>query len=338
MTIRRSGRVAGIVAACALALSACGSTPATPPPITGVPSASIEVPLSNVGCATSGTCLAVGTSNRVSGLATLAEDRTGRGPWRDVTVPAVSSARLEAMACAVTVCLVGGTRPTGTFLWRYDARTRTFTTLSPPAGEQDVRALSCSSDTSCALVDSTSVVSAARIAFTTDAGASWTTPRPIPSTQNATVTALACEEHACVVAASTGSTPLLETTSDAGANWTSSTLPRAWHSLSDLTCWAAHCAALALGDGVALVRSRDFATTWTTLALPNSTRALACSNLSRCVVVGESNGGAGWLATVRERRLRVVSLDYVPTPLTDVACATHACAAIGASTLVALSN
>jgi hypothetical protein len=338
MTIVRTGRRAGILATCALALSACGSSPAAPPPITGVPSASIEVPLSSVGCTTSGTCVAVGASNRLGGLTTIAEDRGTRGPWRAVAVPVVASARLEAMSCAATTCLVGGAQSAGTFLWRYDATTRTISTLTPPAGAQDVRALSCSSNSACALVDSTSVVGPARLAFTSDAGATWTTPVAMPWTANASVTALACETDTCLVAASTATAALLESTSDAGATWSSLSVPSRWRSLGDLSCWATHCAALAEGDGVALVRSRDFATTWTTLALPSSTRAISCSNLSRCLVAGQAPGGAGSLATVHERRLHALSLAYVPEPLTEVACAAHACAAIGASTLVALSN
>ena len=339
MTILRRGRQTGILVTCALALSACGSSPsAPPPPVTGVPSASIEVALSNVGCTTSGTCLAVGASNRVGGLTTVAEDRGVRGPWHALAAPTVPSARIEATSCAATICLVGGAEPTGTFLWRYDATAHTISPLSAPRGAQDVRALSCSSDVTCALVDSTSVVGAARLVFTNDAGASWTAPTSMPWTANATVTALACTSDSCLVAARTASSVLLELTNDAGASWTTLTVPSTWRSLGDLTCWATHCAALAEGDGAALVRSRDFGATWTTLALASSTRAIACTNLTRCVVAGEAPSGAGSLATVRVRRVHALSLAYVPEPLIGAACAGHACAAIGASTLVALSD
>lgn len=338
MRMQRRGRQAGILATCALALSACGSAPAAAPPITGVPSASIEVPLSGVGCTTSGPCVAVGASNRVAGLTTVAEDRGSRGPWHALTAPSAPSARVEAISCAATICLVGGAQPAGTFLWRYDATTHTISPLSAPAGAQDVRALSCSSDVACALVDSASVVGAARLAFTSDAGATWTTPVAMPWTANATVTALACSSTSCLVAASTPSSVLLESTSDAGATWSALAAPSAWRSLSDLTCWSTHCAGLANGGGARLVRSRDFGTTWTTLALPASTRAIACSNLTRCVVAGETSSGAGSLARVHGRLVHALTLAYVPEPLIDVACASRACAAIGASTLVALSN
>ena len=338
MRILRRGRQAGILVTCALALSACGSSPVVAPPVTGVPSASIEVPLSAVGCTTDGTCLAIGASNRVAGLTTVAEDRGPRGPWRALTAPSATSARIEAISCAATACLVGGAQPAGTFLWRYDATTRAISPVSAPAGAQDVRALSCSSDVACALVDSTSVVGAARLAFTLDAGATWTTPVAMPWTANATVTALTCSTNACLVAARTASSVLLESTNDAGATWTTSAVPGAWRSLSDLTCWSAHCAGLAQGGGAALVRSRDFGATWTTLALPASTRAIACSSLTRCVVAGQTSNGSGSLARVYERRLHALSLDYVPEPLIGAACAGHACAAIGASTLVALSD
>ena len=339
MRILRSGRRAGILAAGALSLSACGSSPPTAPaPIVGVPSTSIEVPLSNVGCTLRGTCVAVGASNRLGGLASIAEDRGIRGPWRAVTAPAVTSARIEALSCSVTTCLIGGAQPAGTFLWRYVATTRVITTLTPPAGAQDVRALSCSSDIACALVDSTSVVGATRLAFTSDAGVTWSSPVAMPWTANATVTAIACDTGTCLVAASTSTSVLLESTSDAGVTWSSLTVPGTWRSLGDLACWSTHCAALATGDGAALVRSRDFGTSWTALALPTSTRAIACSNLTRCLVAGQATNGAGSLATVHERRVHTVSLVYVPEPLTGAACGAHVCAAIGASTLVALSN
>ncbi|HSN03321.1 MAG TPA: hypothetical protein VLS91_07545 [Acidimicrobiales bacterium] len=335
----RWGRQSGLLAVCALALSACGSPPpASPPPITGVPSASIEVALSNVGCTASGTCLAVGASNRLGGLATVAEDRGARGPWRALAAPTLSPARIEATSCAATTCLVGGAQPTGTFLWRYDATARTIIPLNAPGGAQDVRALSCSSDVACALVDSTSVVGAARLAFTTDAGATWSAPVSMPWTANATVTALACASDSCLVAARTPSSVRLESTNDAGATWTALAVPSAWRSLSDLTCWTTHCAALAQGDGAALVRSRDFGATWTTLALASSTRAVACSNLTRCVVAGATSSGAGSLATVRERRVHPLTLAYVPAALIGAACGAHRCAVIGTSTLVALSN
>ena len=122
MSFLRTGRHAAILAVGALALSACGSPPpAAPAPIKGVPSASIEVPLSSVGCTTSGTCVAVGASNRPGGLTTIAEDRGTHGPWRSLAAPSLASARIEAMACATTTCLVGGAQPAGTFLWRFDA-------------------------------------------------------------------------------------------------------------------------------------------------------------------------------------------------------------------------
>ena len=326
------------IAAASLLLSACGSAPAAAPPITGVPSASIEVPLSSVACTTSGTCLAVGASNRLGGLTTVAEYRAARGPWRALIAPAAPSARIEAISCAATTCLVGGAQPAGTFLWRFDATSHTLSPLTAPPGAQDVRALSCASDSTCALVDSTSAVGPARLAFTSDAGATWTAPVAVPWTQNATVTALSCAATNCLVAASAATSVLLESTVDAGATWTALAVPSTWRSLSDLTCWSTHCAALAVGGGASLVRSRDFGATWTTLALDASTRAVACSDLTHCIVAGQTPSGQGSLARVLKRRERALALAYVPEPLIGAACAKHTCVAIGASTLVAFSN
>ncbi len=337
MRILRKGRPIGIAAA-SLLLSACGSAPAAAPPVTGVPSASIEVPLSSVGCTTSGTCLAVGASNRLGGLSAVAEYRGTRGPWHSLAAPTAPSARIEAISCAATTCLVGGAQPAGTFLWRFDATSHTLNPLTAPAAAQDVRALSCSSDSACALVDSTSVLGPARLAFTSDAGATWTTPVAMPWTQNATVTALSCSAATCLVAASAATEVLLESTSDAGATWTALAASSTWRSLGDLTCWSTYCAALAVGGGAALVRTRDLGATWTTLALNPSTRAIACSDLTHCVVAGQTPSGQGSLARVLKRRVHALALAYVPEPLIGAACAVHTCVAIGASTLVALSN
>lgn len=323
-----------VIAAAGLALAGCAS--ATVTTLAGVPSASIEVPLSVVGCTSTDTCLALGTSNSASGPSALAEQRRAGGTWRALRVPSAPSSRLGAMACSHTACLAGGEQPSGDLLWRYDALTNTLSVASAPGGGRGVVALSCASDTNCALVDEASVVGPARLSLTSDAGATWTTPTTIPGTLNTTVTGLACtSETTCLVVASTGAHALATSTTDAGATWSSLAVPSKWRSLSDLTCWASSCVALAQGHSSTLVRSRDFAATWKSLALASGTHALACTRATRCVVVGQSSSGAGAITTVLERHSRRVALDYAPSPLFDAACGANVCAAIGASTLVA---
>ena len=319
-----------------LVLSACTSAPNTVVPLAGVPSASIEVPLASVGCTTGDTCVALGTSNAASGPATIGEDRKAHGTWHILNTPNTPSSRLDALVCAATSCLAGGAQPSGDLLWRYDATTRAVASLNAPTGGVDVRALACTSDSKCALVDSTGVVGAARLSFTSDAGATWSAPRAIPWTLNTTVTALACQnESTCLVAATTGTHVKLESSTDAGVTWTPLAVPGSWRAIKDLRCWTSRCAALAVGDATALVRSRDFAATWTSLALSSGARAVACANLTRCLVAGESSSGAGTITTILERRLHHTALVYAPTPLFAAACGVSVCVAIGASTLVA---
>lgn len=333
MTIARP---AVLLVLAGLVLSACTSTPPAVTPLSGVPSASIEVPLAGVGCTTGDTCVALGTSNAVSGPTTIGEDRRAHGTWHALNMPNTPSSRLDALVCAATSCLAGGAQPSGDLLWRYDATTRAVASLNAPAGGEDVRALACTSDSSCALVDSTSVVGAARLSFTNDAGATWSAPRTIAWTLNTTVTSLACQNQStCLVAATTGTHVKLESTIDAGITWTPLAVSSTWRALKDVHCWASRCAALAVGDTTALVRSRNFAATWTSLALSSGARSVACASLTRCLVAGESTSGAGTITTIFERRLHRAALVYAPTPLFAAACGVNVCVAIGASTLVA---
>ncbi len=334
MTIARP-RSLLVIAAAGLALAGC--TSATETTLAGVPSASIEVPLSVVGCTSADTCVALGPSNSASGPSALGEQRRASGAWHALRVPSAPSSRLAAMACSHSTCLAGGEGPSGDLLWRYDALTNTLSVASAPGGGQGVVALSCASDANCALVDVTSVVGPARLSLTSDAGATWTSPTTIPGTLDATVTGLACtSETTCLVLASTGAHALATSTTDAGATWSSLAVASNWRTLSDLTCWASSCVALAQeqGQSSALVRSRDFAATWKSLALVSGTHALACTRATRCIAVGQSSSGAGAITTIVERRAQRVALDYAPSPLFDAACGENVCAAIGASTLV----
>lgn len=334
MTIARPRALLVIVVA-SLALAACGTTtPSTS--LAGVPSASIEVPLTNVGCTSTDTCLALGTSNAASGPTALGEDRGTHGSWHTLSLPSAPSSRLDTLACARTSCLAGGAQPSGDLLWRYQVGTRAVSALTPPPGGQDVRALTCVSDASCALIDVTSVVGAARLAWTLDAGTTWTTPTAIPWSVNTTVTGIACSsESTCLVAATTGNHVRLEETTDAGATWTPLTVSGQWRVLRDLRCSSSQCTALAAGESNALVRTRNFATSWTSLTLAPGTHAVACTRLVRCVAVGQSTSGAGTITTITERHLHHEALLYAPTPLFAAACGARVCVAIGASTLVA---
>ena len=332
------GRVVAALLAGALVLAGCGTT-ARVAAIAGTPSISIAVPLRTVACTGTGTCVAVGASGADTGPATAGEYRAATGPWRALPVPAAPSSQVIASSCWSDGCLFGGARPSGDLVWYYDALTRTMSEVRSPAGGSDVSQLSCFAASSCALVDTTGIAAGARISFSTDAGATWTHPVDVTMAGGARVTALSCTSASdcLVVVTSPNSTSSIESTSDAGGTWTSVAIPATWQLVSSLSCHALDCAALVgAASGPRFARSRDGGLTWRSTALSDQANAAACTAQGRCVLVGQSGPHQAWLATVVNKKLKSRALQYVPSPLNDVACGARTCAAIAVSTLVAL--
>jgi hypothetical protein len=85
-----------------------------------------------------------------------------------------------------------------------------------------------------------------------------------------------------------------------------------------------------------VVRTDTFCRVWRDVSLVGRARALACTTISRCVVVGQTTSSGSWLSTIKELRVKNVALKYVPSTLVDVACGAKVCAAIGDSTLLSL--
>lgn len=341
LSVPRPRRVAVVAVVAALTLAGCGSAPkVAEAPVVGVPSLSIVVPLSTVGCTGSNSCIALGANGSGSDVAPYAtgQVRHANGVWSPLSLPSVPSGTVSSTSCWNTGCLIGGSQTSGDLLWLYDAAAA-VTSSPSPAGGQGVSALSCFHALSCALIDSRSMTGGSRLSFTGDGGATWTTPTPIAWLANDPPTALSCADDLdCLVAARPGGQLAIEVTHDAGATWTALAAPPSWTALTSLSCARLRCVGLAATPTRSLVvRTRNFATTWTKTALTGHASALACTTSSRCVAVGQDSRNVPWLATVQGSKSVTVSLKYVPTPLVDVACDTRICAAISVSTVLALT-
>ncbi|HUX05387.1 MAG TPA: hypothetical protein VMV53_10850 [Acidimicrobiales bacterium] len=331
-------RVAVALLASGLVLAGCGTTAAVTT-IAGTPSISIAVPLRTVACTATGICVAVGTSGADAGITSAGEDRSATGAWRSLEVPAAPSSQLTTSSCWNDGCLFGGAQPSGDLVWYYNALTRTTTSVRPPARGSDVSQLSCFAPSSCALVDATGVAAGARLSFTTDAGATWSPPVGVTSTAGTRVTGLSCTSASdCLaVLTTTHATSSIESTSDAGRTWTTVVTPTSWTFVSSLSCHALNCSALVgASSGLRFARSRDGGVTWRSFALDTQANAVACTATGRCVLVGQNGPLHAWLATLVHKKLSTRALQYVPSPLDDVACGARVCAAIAVSTLVAL--
>lgn len=331
-------RASVLVFTAAIVLSGC--TPAvTTLRVSGTPSIGIDIPLHTVACTTTGSCFALGTSGSATVPSTVGQYRQNNGTWSSLAVPSASSAVITAKSCWTTGCLVGGVEATGALVWDYNASSQSVSVLKAPAGGQGVRALSCYADAACAMVVDRGVNKASLLSFTTDGGVTWSPGTAMDWTSGETVTTLACTDPlACMAAAISSSNTLdVEVTHDAGLTWTPRTTPSSWSSLSSLMCVKLQCVGLSTSPQSSfIVRTKTFGRRWETLRLPARANALACSTLRHCALGGERTSGDPWLATLDGMTLDVASLQYVPSPIADVACATSVCAAIGVTTVLTL--
>lgn len=337
---RHSWRGVAVVALAALLLASCGTPKVAKSYVTGTPSFSIEIPLTSAACTTSSSCIAVGGDDASSGPSATAQVREKNGTWTAIDVPDATSVTLSSSACWSADCLIGGSQPTGDALWLYDARAGTMTVSPVPPGGKGVSEIDCFALESCALVDATTITASLRLSFTTDGGATWSTPQPLNWSVGDAVTSLSCADALdCLVGAETSSrSALLEVTHDAGVTWASRDVDPTWQILSSLDCVATHCIALvATASDSLIVRTNTFGRVWTTLTLKDSATGLACARLSRCVVVGQDTSGDPWLATLQGHKVDNVALKYVPTALVTAACGVKVCVAIGPSTVLSTS-
>lgn len=339
-TARRPWRGALVVAVSALALAGCSTAKVVVGPhLTGAPSLSIDVPLQSVACTTSGGCVAAGANGSPSAPSAVVQVSRADGVWTAPSIPSTLVTSLSSAACWSSACLVGGTQNSGDTLWLVSPSAMTVAASPTPRAGKGVGALSCFASASCAVIDTTGITGSARLSFTSDAGAIWTTPQSMSWTTGVSVTALSCADAMnCLVAATNSNRQaLLEVTHDGGMTWTVRTVPTTWISINSLTCVALRCVGLVTTATQSLVeRTNTFARVWSSVALSNQANALACTRLTKCAIVGQTASQVPWLATLRGKYVTSIALKYVPSPLLAVACGVKECSAIAASTVLSL--
>lgn len=343
-TLRVAARVGFAGLASALVLAACGSTtPATVAQrVSGVPSISLSVPLSQVGCTTNDTCIAIGTSITSVGPTSVGEVRAPTGGWKVIATPsAVPSTIITTSSCWSSGCLFGGQSPSGDVFWLYDASAQTVRAVTSPPNSLGVDGISCYAALACAVVDDVKS-DAPRFLTTTDGGVTWTQGGPLVLPSGDQVTAFTCATAlSCMVVGSFSNGVTVYVTNDGGSTWTVRTTlnTSTWSQLTSLTCQRTACVALAdLQSGWHVVRTKNFGKSWKHGGTVKTLSYLACSSVERCVAAGQKDQTSDdpWIATVDASSVTPLRLNYVPSGIISVACGHKVCAAIGDTTVMAL--
>ena len=333
-------RVVAVAAGASLGLAACATTVSLPH-ATGLPSFSISVPLTNVACTTSDSCVAVGTSSGDVGPSSVGQYRKPSGRWAPIAVPSAPSSSLVASSCWRTACVFVGSQPSGDLMWLYDQTTHSVTSIPTPTGGRGVEAIACTSSVSCAFIDegSNGVPRFFMSALTSNLPfvaqpevMTWAGPDH--------VTALACgSQLVCTTAVIDGANKAaLGVTEDGGATWlTQTTLPSTWTALTSLDCKRHACIALVkTTNGSRVARTANLGERWKAVSVPESPTSMACLTLDTCVVGGVRATSEALLALYQDHTVSSVNLKYVPTPISDVACGRKVCVAIGVTTVISL--
>jgi len=340
--VRSLVRIAATCAVAGVVLASCASTtPAVIPHVTGLPAISFSVPLSAVGCTTSNSCVALGTSDLNASLSSIGEYRSAGGRWAALDVPrADTSTHIQSSSCWSDGCLFVGSQSNGELVWRYSARSHSISSEIAPTGALGIDAISCYAPMTCAILDSGT--SGPRFLSTNDGGTTWSTPVSFGVPSQDSVTSLSCPSDLDCMASFLNASNGIEVyvTNDGGATWTlrPSFSTVTWAALTSLHCAGRSCLGLArLSTGWRVVRTVNFGHSWSKVAtLRSSILTLACTSLKRCVVGGMTSSSAPWLATLTSGSVKVAKLTYVPTPIADVACGSKICAAIGVTTVMTL--
>jgi len=330
---RGVGRYALVVGVTSLLLAGCTAGAATLSAV-GVPSLSLSAPLTALACSTTGSCIALGASGGASGPTTAAQIRNHKGIWSALNVPQAPSASIDAASCAVSNCLVGGTRNSGDLLWSVNANNGATTALTGPAGGVVIQDLSCASDSECVAIDQ-AAHGLTRISHTTDAGRIWSAPRTLIWASN-TNTVLDCTSvFQCYVATTSALHHVtLRKTLNSGITWTILSTPATWTSLSSLDCTVTCTTLVSNATGSSVATQSKL--TWKLTPLKFIATSMSCATSVTCLVVGHLASQAAAMAQWKPGAVSNVPLTYVPTSLNSVACAPAVCVAVGVTTTVAL--
>jgi photosystem II stability/assembly factor-like uncharacterized protein len=228
-------------------------------------------------------------------------------------------------------------------VWRYDAVTHSIAVEHGASGATGIAAVSCYAAASCAIIDSAK--SGARFLTTDDGGATWSSPVSLGIPSSDSVASLACSSPVtCMASFGNSSNGIdVDVTNDGGQTWTlrtdSSTVT--WAALTSLDCVGRSCVGLAkISFGWRVMRTDNLGKSWKKVApVQGPIVSLACTSLEYCVVGGTKSlqTSTPYLATVASNVVTPVTLKYVPSPISDVACGSRICAAIGVTTVLTLS-
>ncbi len=317
----------------ALVLVGCTTVPRALAAV-GLPSLSLDAPLTTVACTTGGTCVALGASGGANAPSTTAQIRNEKGLWSALRAPAALLATFDTGSCASTRCYFGGTKSSGELLWAINANNGAINSLAGPPGGVVIRNVSCVNDNECAVLD-VAAHDALRLSYTTNAGTTWSAPRTLrwASVADTALSCLAVTD--CFVASSSARHVVtLRQTLNGGARFISVPTPPTWQSLTSLQC-APQCTALVTTASASAVATQ-VSTTWHQSPLSFHAAALSCATTSACLVVGQRSNATPDMVQWTPHGVRPVALTYVPSNLTDVACRPSVCVAIGITTVVAL--
>lgn len=333
ITTRRIGRGALLLTG-ALVLVGCTTVSAALAAV-GLPSLSLDAPLTTVACTSSGVCIALGASGTTIAPTTTAQIRNQKGVWSALNVPPAPLATFYAASCATTRCFFAGTKSTGELLWSINAANGSINSLKGPSGGLVIRDINCVSDNQCATLD-VAANNVIRLSYTINAGATWSAPRTLRWAWT-TNTKLSCVAVTDCYIATTSPTHVvtLRHTLNGGALFTTLVTPATWRSLTSLQC-ALQCTALVNTASASAVTTQNHRLVWHQTNITFSATALSCATTSLCLAVGQLSDHAPAMVRWTPQGVRSVALSYVPSALTDVACQPQVCVAIGVTTVVAL--
>ena len=330
---RHAGRLA-LLAVSSLILFGCSSAPVALG-AEGVPSLSLDAPLTTVACTTLGTCIAVGATGELRAPTTAGQIRNHKGNWSTLHTPPALLATFTSASCATNTCYFGGTKAGGELLWSVNANNGIIHSLAGPPGGLVIRDLSCTSDVACTVID-IAANHTVRLSHSTNAGGSWSAPRTLRWV-SVNETALNCHAVNDCFLSSTSPTHVvaLRHTFNGGLSWHLVATPPTWRSLASLQCLQL-CTALVTTGAGSRVASQAVSLKWHETGLTFRGASLSCASATLCVAVGALGNQTPAMAQWVPHLARNIPLTYVPSSLNDVACQPAVCVAIGVTTLVAL--
>ena len=319
----------------ALTLAGCGVATTPPLKATGLPASSINIALQTTACAAA-QCIAVGATSTPLPTTATAERLTKNGALAQLATPPFTAGAFTSASCTATLCYLAGSQDGHDVLWSYDPTTQQLAPVSQaalhlPGSSTGITALSCD-PTDCAYLDQTTAHVTRLVTF----GASGERASDVPLVTDEHVDALGCATNGvCFVPVSGGASARVLSTGFTSSAWTVTATPATWTTVTAISCLA-QCVYVANTAQTPSIAWSDLKG-WHDTALHFIPSALACIPGQRCVVVGEHSDSSGAASWWHKGSGRDVTLTYVPTPLTTVACGLTRCFAAGTTTAVELA-